>query len=90
MEDIEMIKEMDFDFDNLEIEYEAETVILLYEEGEFGEQGKMIQRFVAKNLANMSIDYEKKVFHAEYIGDGRHGIKTGEIFDIAFYKMSIV
>lgn len=85
-----MNKEMDFDFDNLEMEHKVETAILLYEQGEFGEQGELIQRFVAKNLANISIDYEKKVFHAEYIGDGSYGIKTGEIFDIPFYKMVIV
>lgn len=85
-----MGKEMDFDFDNFEMEYESETAVLLYAEGEFGAHGELIQRFVAKNLANISIDYEKKIFHAEYIGDGRYGIKTGEIFDIAFYKMVIV
>lgn len=85
-----MGKEMDFDFDNLEMEYEVETVILLYAEGEFGEKGELIQRFVAKNIANISIDYEKKVFHTEYIGDGRNGISNGEIFDIAFYKIVVV
>lgn len=85
-----MGKEMDFDFDNLEIENKVETSILLYAEGEFGEKGELIQRFTAKNLANISIDYESKVFHAEYIGDGRNGIKNGEVFDIAFYKMLIV
>lgn len=85
-----MGKEMDFDFDNLEMEYKHETDILLYEKGEFGEKGELIQRFTAKNLANISIDYENKIFHAEYIGDGRYGIKTGEIFNIPFYKMIIV
>ena len=85
-----MGKEMDFDFDNLEMEYEVENAILLYAEGEFGEKGELIQRFTAKNLANISIDYENKIFYAEYIGDGRYGIKTGEIFDIPFYKMVIV
>lgn len=85
-----MGKEMDFDFDNLEMEYEVETVILLYGQGEFGEQGELIQRLVAKNLTNISIDYEKKIFHAEYIGDGGNGIANGEIFDIAFYKLVIV
>lgn len=77
-----MKKEMDFDFDNLEMEYEAETAILLYEEGEFGEQGELIQRFVTKNIINMSTDYEKKVFHAEH--------KDGNVYDINFYKMVIV
>lgn len=87
-----MKKEMDFDFDNLEAETECEvqTSILLYEKGEFGEQGEPIQRFIAEHLANIQIDYEKKIFHAEYIGDGRYGIKTGEIFDIPFYKMVII
>lgn len=87
---MEMGKEMDFEFDNLEMEHQVETVVLLYEKGEFGEQGKLIQRFSAKNIANISIDYENKIFHAEYIGDGRNGIANGEIFDIAFYKMVIV
>lgn len=77
-----MTKEMDFDFDNLEMENKAETAILLYEEGEFGEQGELIQRFVAENLVNMSIDYEKKVLHAEH--------KNGKVYDIDFYKMVIV
>lgn len=85
-----MEKEMNFDFDNLEVENEVKTVVLLYAEGEFGEKGELIQRLVVENLANISIDYEKKVFHAEYIGDGRNGIKKGEIFDILFYKMIIV
>lgn len=87
-----MSKEMDFDFDNAEMvfEHKNETVILLYEEGEFGEKGELIQRFTAKNLANISIDYEKKIFHAQYIGNGYNGIKKGEIFDISFYKMVIV
>lgn len=86
-----MEKEMDFDFDNWEIDdYKCETAILLYAKGEFGEAGERIHRFTAKNLANIFIDYENKVFHAEYIGDGRNGIKNGEIFDIAFYKMVIV
>ena len=81
---------MNFDFDNLEMECEVQTSILLYEKGEFGEQGELIQRFVAEHLTNIQIDYEKKIFHAEYIGDGRYGIKTGEIFDIPFYKMVII
>lgn len=85
-----MNKETDFDFDNLEMEHKVETVILLYDQGEFGDDGKLIQRFAAKNLTNISIDYEKKIFRAEYIGDGIHGIKKGQIFDIAFYKMAIV
>lgn len=85
-----MEKEMDFDFDNLETECEVKTSILLYEKGEFGEQGKLIQRLVLGNLANIQIDYEKKNFHAEYIGDGRNGIANGEIFDISFYKMVII
>lgn len=87
-----MRKEIDFDFDNLEMDFEHkhETVILLYAEGEFGEKGELIQRLVVENIANISIDYEKKVFHAEYIGDGRNGIEKGEIFDIAFYQMVIV
>lgn len=85
-----MGKDMDFDFDNLEMEYEVETAILLYAEGEFGEKGELIQRFAAKNLANISIDYVNKVFHAEYIGDGCNGIRNGEIFDIAFYVMVTV
>jgi hypothetical protein len=87
---MKMEKEMNFDFDNLEVENEVKTVVLLYAEGEFGEKGELIQRLVVENLANISIDYEKKVFHAEYIGDGRNGIKKGEIFDILFYKMIIV
>lgn len=83
-----MGKEIDFDFDNLEmdIEHKHETAILLYAEGEFGEKGELIQRFAAKNLTNILIDYEKKVFHAEYIGEWYNG----RIFDIAFYKMVIV
>lgn len=87
-----MGKEMNFDFDNLELETECEvqTSILLYDKGKFGGQGELIQRFIAEHLANIQIDYEKKIFHAEYIGDGRYGIKTGEIFDIAFYKLVIV
>lgn len=87
-----MSKEMDFDFDNAEMvfEHKNETVILLYEEGEFGEKGELIQRLVADRLTGVQIDYEKKIFHAEYIGDGRYGIKTGEIFNIPFYKMIIV
>lgn len=85
-----MSKEMDFDFDNLEFENKVETAILLYAEGEFGEKGELIQRFTAKNLANISIDYENKIFHAEYIGDGRYGINKGESFNIPFYKMFIV
>ena len=86
-----MGKETDFDFDNFEMDdYKYEAAILLYAEGEFGEKGELIQRFTAKNIANISIDYKKKIFHAEYIGDGRYGIKTGEIFDIPFYKMVIV
>lgn len=87
-----MSKEMDFDFDNAEMvfEHKNETVILLYEEGEFGEKGELIQRLVADRLTGVQIDYEKEIFHAEYIGDGRYGIKTGEIFDIPFYKMVIV
>lgn len=80
-----MNKEMDFDFDNLEIEYEVKTVVIMYDK-----DGELIQRLVVENLANISIDYEKKVFHAEYTGDGYNGIKNGEIFDIAFYKMEIV
>lgn len=82
--------DFDFDFDNWEAENEVETSILLYAEGEFGEKGELIQRFTAKNLANISIDYEKKIFHAQYIGNGYNGIKKGEIFDISFYKMVIV
>lgn len=78
----EINEEMDFDFDNLEMEYEVETAILLYEEGEFGEQGELIQRFVAKNLVNMSINYEKKVLHAEH--------KNGNVYDINFYKMVVI
>lgn len=87
-----MKKEMDFDFDNLEIDFEHKhkTVILLYAEGEFGEQGELIQRLIVENLTDISIDYEKKVFHAEYIGDGRYGIDNGTIFDIPFYQMIIV
>lgn len=85
-----MGKEMDFDFDSLEMEYEVETAILLYEKGEFGEQGELIQRLSAKNLTNISIDYENKIFHAEYIGEEYYGIDKGEILDIAFYKMVIV
>ncbi len=85
-----MGKEMDFDFDNLEIENKIETTILLYAKGEFGEKGELIQRFVAENLADISIDYARKIFHAEYIGDGRNGIENGEVFDIPFYKMVIV
>ena len=36
-----MGKEMDFDFDNLEmgIEHKYETVMLLYAKGEYGEKG---------------------------------------------------
>lgn len=85
-----MKKEMDFDFDNLETECEVQTSILLYDKGEFGKQDKLIQRFIAEHLANIQIDYEKKIFCAEYIGDERYGIKTGEIFDIPFYKMVII
>lgn len=86
-----MGKETDFDFDNWEMDdYKCETSILLYAEGKNGEEGELIQRFTAKKLANISIDYEKKVFRAEYIGDGRYGINKGEIFDIPFYKMVIV
>ena len=84
-----MKKEMDFDFDNLEIENKVEASILLYA-GEFGEKGELIQRLVAENLSSISIDYKKKVFHAEYAGDGSNGIKNGEVFDIPFYKMVIV
>lgn len=73
---------MDFDFDSLGMEYEVETAILLYKEGKFGEQGELIQRFVTKNLANMSIDYKKKVLHVEH--------KDGNVYDIAFYKMVVV
>lgn len=87
---MDMEKEIDFDFDNLETECKVQTSILLYDKGKFGEQGELIQRFIAEHLANIQIDYEKKIFHAEYIGDGRYGIKTGEIFDIAFYKMVII
>ncbi len=85
-----MGKEMDFDFDNLEIENKIETTILLYAKGEFGEKGELIQRFVSENLTNISIDYANKVFHAEYTGDGSNGIKNGEVFYIQFYKMVIV
>lgn len=86
-----MGKEMDFDFDNWEMDnYKCETAILLYAEGEFGEKGELIQRLIAEDLANVSIDYEKKVFHAEYIGKEDNGINKGEVFDIAFYKMVIV
>ncbi len=85
-----MGKKMDFDFDNLEMEYKHETDILLYAKGEFGEKGELIQRFTANNLANISIDYKNKVFHAEYIGDGRYDIDNGTIFDIPFYQMIIV
>lgn len=81
---------MDFDFYNMEMDFEYKTAILLYAEGKFGEKGELIQRLVAENIANISIDYENKVFHAEYIGDERNGIKKGEIFDISFYQMVIV
>lgn len=77
-----MKKEIDFDFDNLEMDGEAETAILLYEKGEFGEQGELIQRFVVSNLVKMSVDYKEKTLHAEHV--------DGNVYDINFYKMVIV
>lgn len=80
-----MGKEMDFDFDNLEMDNEVKTSVIMYDENE-----NLIQRLVMEDVVNISIDYDKKVFHAEYIGEGRNGIKHGDIFDVAFYKMVII
>lgn len=76
--------EKEMDFDNWNFDCKVKTAIIMYDEEE-----KLIQRLEVENLANISIDYEKKVFHAEYIGYG-NGIKSGETFDIAFHKMVIV
>ncbi len=72
-----MKKEMDFDFDSMEIEYDIKTAIIMYDE-----QDELIQRFEVSNLTNMLIDYEKKVLHAEHI--------NGKVYDIDFYKMIII
>lgn len=82
------MNDIDLDFDNVDVRFEG-TVVLLYGYGEFGEEGELIQRFQLDSIADVSIDYEHKVFHAKYIGKG-HGIENGEIFDIEFYKMVIV
>lgn len=88
-----MNKEMNFE-EIMDFEQEHETYIYMYEAGEFGETGELIKGFKEKHLADISIDYKNKIFHAKYIGDGSsgttNGIENGKIFDIPFYKMEIV
>lgn len=73
-----MNKEMNFDFDNLEVEQEKiKSAIIMYDE-----TGELIQRFEVENLLNMSVDYEKKKLHAEHV--------DGDVYDIDFYKMVVV
>lgn len=87
-----MNKEMDFDFDNVDMIYKNvyDVAIYLYAKGEYGEKGELIQRLVVKNLGDIQIDYVNKKFSAQYIGKGINGIKTGEKLDIDFYEMVIV
>lgn len=73
-----MNKEMDFDFDNMEIEQEEiKSAVIMYDES-----GELIRRFVVENLLNMSVDYDEKTFHAEH--------KNGKVYDIDFYKMVVI
>ena len=68
---------MNFDFDNMEVEQEIKSSIIVYDESE-----EVIHRFVVENLLNMSVDYGKKRLHAEH--------KNGNIYDIDFYKMVVI
>ncbi len=72
-----MNKEMDFDFDNLEMENEIKSAIIIYDK-----DGELLQRFIVENLINMSVDYIKKSLHAEH--------KDGNVYDIDFYKMVVI
>lgn len=73
-----MNNKMDFDFDNIEAEQkEIKSTVIMYDESE-----EVIQRFVVENLLNMSVDYDKKILHAEH--------KDGNVYDIDFYKMAVV
>lgn len=73
-----MNKEMDFDFDNMEIEQEKiKSTVIMY-----NESGELIQRFVIENLLNMLVDYGKKTLHVEH--------KDGNVYDINFYKMVVI
>lgn len=78
------------DFCEEQMNREPETAILLYDKGEFGEKGKLIQRLVAEHLGDIDIDYKNKVFRAEYTGEIFYGFKKGEALEIAFYQMIIV
>lgn len=80
-----MNMEKEMNFDDLEMDSEIKAAVIMYDEHE-----ELIQRLIVENLTNISIDYENKIFHAEYIGEGYNGISNGKIFDIAFYKMVIV
>lgn len=73
-----MNNEMDFDFDNMEMEQKKiKSAVIMYDES-----GELMQRFVVENLLNMSVDYDKKILHAEH--------KDGNVYDIDFYKMVVV
>lgn len=80
--DYELAEKEDFDFDTIDMDYKKETAVLLYGEGNDDEEGELIQRFSTKNLVNILIDYESKILHAEHA--------NGKIYDIPFYKMTII
>lgn len=72
-----MNKEMDFDFDNLDVEYKIKSAVIMYDES-----GELIQRFEVENLLNISVDFNNKSIHAEH--------KNGKVYDIDFYKMVVI
>lgn len=72
-----MNKEMDFDFDNLDVEYKIKSAVIMYDESE-----ELIQRFEVENLLNISVDFNNKSIHAEH--------KNGKVYDIDFYKMVVI